>query len=367
MDNAQTPQAIQIRLSLQRPAFQVNVDLTLPGQGITVVYGASGSGKTSLLRAVAGLERPYNAHIKIGDTVWQDDIARAFLPTWQRALGYVFQEASLLPHLNVRDNLRFGLRSAREDLALREAIALLDLAHLEERGAVDLSGGERQRVAIARALATQPQLLLMDEPLASIDVKRRGEVLPWLERLRDELGIPALYVTHSADEVSRLADHLVIMDAGQVKASGDPQQVFADAELASVMGDDAGALISGHVSTLAPQWRMASVAFDGGTLWITDAAQRLRLGESVRLRIGAKDVSINLDAPSQTPRTTIQNVLPATLTACHALPDQAQVLVSLRCGATPLSARITRRAQDTLQLHPGQAVFIQIKSAVLVS
>jgi molybdate transport system ATP-binding protein len=218
----------RIALRFQRPEFVLTVDLELPAQGITVLFGPSGSGKTTLLRCVAGLERPDHAHIHIAGQVWQDDARKVFLPTWQRPLGYVFQEASLLSHLDVLGNLRYGVQrtgSGQTAEALQAAIALLGIEGLLKRRAHQLSGGERQRVAIARALAMQPRVLLLDEPLASLDHARRQDVLPWLERLRDEVRIPMLYVTHAADEVDRLADTLVLLDSGRVTACGPASEI----------------------------------------------------------------------------------------------------------------------------------------------
>ena len=205
--------AFDVRLRLPRADFELSVDLQLPARGITVLFGTSGSGKTSVLRSVAGLERAREARVVVAGEVWQDDAAGVFLPTHQRALGYVFQEASLLAHLDVQGNLRYGMKRTRSPQAaqtLQQAIELLGIGHLLERQVGQLSGGERQRVAIARALATAPKVLLLDEPLAALDLARRQEILPWLEALRDELSIPMLYVTHSADELARLADHLVL-------------------------------------------------------------------------------------------------------------------------------------------------------------
>ncbi|MDO8278300.1 MAG: molybdenum ABC transporter ATP-binding protein, partial [Burkholderiaceae bacterium] len=210
-------------VSLQRPAFTLEVDLRVPRRGITVLFGPSGSGKTSLLRCVAGLERAQHARVCIGGEVWQDETQAQFLPTWRRPIGYVFQEASLFDHLDVQANLRYGLaRSGQSGAAdaLAPVIALLGIGDLLRRRTAQLSGGERQRVAIARALATRPRLLLLDEPLAALDHARRQDILPWLERLRDELHIPMLYVTHSADEVGRMADTLVIIEQGRVRAAG---------------------------------------------------------------------------------------------------------------------------------------------------
>ena len=253
-----------IRLTLARPAFTLEVDLTLPVRGITALFGVSGSGKTTLLRSVAGLERGHNGLVRIDTQVWQDDSQGLFLPTWRRPLGYVFQEASLFDHLDVRGNLTYGQRrsgGAGQGIALDQAIELLGIGALLQRRPHQLSGGERQRVAIARALASQPQLLLLDEPLAALDYARRQDILPWLERLRDELHIPMLYVTHAADEVARLADTLVVLDQGRVSASGPVAEVLTRVETPVVLGEDAGALLDGTVQERDARWHLARVGF----------------------------------------------------------------------------------------------------------
>lgn len=357
-----------IRLMLTRPAFTLNVDLDLPGDGITVLFGVSGSGKTSLLRCVAGLERTPGALVKVTGETWQDDAAGIYLPTWQRPLGYVFQEASLFTHLNVRKNLQFGLKRSPSSpqgpsnaAALDAAIDLLGIAGLLDRSTGQLSGGERQRVAIARALATQPRLLLLDEPLASLDQARRQDILPWLERLRDELKIPMLYVTHSSDEVARLADTLVVLDAGTVKASGPVSEVLAATDATKMLGDDTGALLSATVAERDTRWHMVRLAFNGGSLWLRDTG--LGLGRTVRLRVLARDVSIATQAPQQ---TSIQNLLPCVVQSIVADTHPSQALVRMACGDSVVLARITARAVDALQLVPGMAVWAQIKAVALV-
>lgn len=224
-----TQQKSFLKLTLARPAFNLQVDLTIAAQGITAIYGASGSGKTSLLRCIAGLEKPKQSLIQIANEIWQDDARGVFIPTWKRSIGFVFQEASLFEHLNVMANLEFGLRRVQSDhapVALQKAIQVLELTSLLKRMPHSLSGGERQRVAIARALATAPKLLLLDEPLASLDMARRHEILTWLETLRDELHIPMLYVTHALEEVTRLADQVIVLEQGKVVANGAPLEVL---------------------------------------------------------------------------------------------------------------------------------------------
>ena len=356
--------AMEIQLQLPRADYDLQVDLCLPTQGITVLFGPSGSGKTSVLRCVAGLEKAQHARIAIGDEVWQDDAQSLFVPTHQRALGYVFQEASLFSHLNVAGNLRYAVQRAKSPqatVALDQAIELLGIGHLLGRQVAQLSGGERQRVAIARALATGPRLLLLDEPMAALDLARKQEVLPWLERLRDELRIPMLYVTHASDELARLADHLVVMAQGRVKASGPASEVMNRIEPAVVVGQDAAALLQGQVIALDAPWHLAQVAFPGGALWVRDSG--LQLGQSVRLRVLAQDVSLTTAEPQQ---TSIQNHLPCVLDAVAPDAHPSQSLVRVRCGDAVLLARVTRRALDALQLQAGSAAWVQVKSVAIV-
>lgn len=354
----------RIRLSLKRPAFTLEADLLLPPRGIAVLFGPSGSGKTTLLRCVAGLERADGALIEIAGQTWQDDSRRIFLPAWQRPLGYVFQEASLFDHLDVRGNLTYGLRrvkSGESALALEAAIKLLGIGSLLARRTHQLSGGERQRVAIARALATQPRVLLLDEPLAALDHARRQDILPWLERLRDELHIPMLYVTHSADEVARLADTLVVLHQGRVVSAGAVADVLARIDLPVVLGEDAGALLEGAVVERDARWHLMRMAFAGGSLWLRDSG--LATGTRVRVRVLARDVSLSTQAPSA---TSIQNLLQCEVQAIVPDTHPSQALVQLTCGESVLLARITARAADALGLEPGKPVWAQVKSAALV-
>ncbi|MEO7391098.1 MAG: molybdenum ABC transporter ATP-binding protein [Ramlibacter sp.] len=353
-----------VRVSLERPQFGLKVDLALPPRGITVLFGPSGSGKTTLLRCVAGLERGQDAMVQIGGVPWQDDSQGLFLPVWQRPLGYVFQEASLFDHLDVRHNLDYGRKrsaGASAAIALDDVVDLLGIGHLLARRTHLLSGGERQRVAIARALAAQPRILLLDEPLASLDHARRQEILPWLERLRDELHIPMLYVTHSADEVARLADTLVVLDQGRVTAIGPAGEVLARIDSPVVIGEDAGALLQAQVVERDERWHLVRVQFDGGSLWLRDSG--LAAGQAVRVRVLARDVSLALQAPQG---ISIQNVLPCTVEAIAPDAHPSQVLLRLAIGRSMLLARVTARAADNLALTPGQHAWAQVKSAALV-
>ncbi len=354
---------LELKFTLQRSDFSLDVDLTLPAAGITVVFGPSGCGKTTLLRCVAGLERPKGT-LRVSNSVWQDSSAGVFTPTWQRALGYVFQEASLFEHLSVAQNLEFGLSRAKHPAgrdALNAAIDLLGIGHLLARGPEGLSGGERQRVAIARALATAPKLLLLDEPLASLDIAKKKDIIPWLERLHRELKIPALYVTHSLDELVRLADHVVILEQGRVKASGGIAQTLSDARIAQMIGDEAGIMTEGRVVDRHSTDHLAQIRFDQGEVWVRDDGQPL--GQPVRIRILARDVSLSLAEDDQ---STIQNRIRGVIQSISDDRHPAQCLISVRCGKTVLLARVTRRALNSLGLAVSQPVWCQIKSVALV-
>jgi molybdate transport system ATP-binding protein len=348
-----------------RDGFTMQADLELPGRGVSALFGHSGSGKTTILRAIAGLERHPGGYLEVNGEIWQDDAGRLFVPPHRRALGYVFQEASLFPHLSVRGNLDFARKRARatdSDKVMAHALSLLGIGHLLERRATELSGGERQRVAIARALLTKPRLLLLDEPLASLDARRKEEVLPYLERMQEDLDIPMLYVSHSTEEVARLADHVVLLDAGQVLASGPAAQTLARLDLTMALSDDAGVVVDGVVEGFDSQYGLLRLHAAGGTMHVAHKA--LAPGTSLRMRVLARDVSLTL-APQTD--SSILNQLRATVAAQWPATDAAHVIVKLDAGGTPLLARITRRSRDQLGLQTGRAVWAQVKAAALLS
>lgn len=361
---------LHIDLQLQRPSFALQATLALPLHGVSVIWGASGSGKTTLLRAVAGLDRAQGA-VWLGDTVWQDDARAAFEPVWQRRLGMVFQEAGLFDHLDVQGNLHYGLRrlpaaqQAAGRQALAQAIEVLGIDHLLTRRTHALSGGERQRVAMARALAVQPRLLLLDEPLAALDGERKREVLPWLHALRQHLQVPMLYVTHSADEVVALADTLVVLNQGQVRACGPVQEVLSSITLPVHLGDDVGALVTGHTARCDADWGMCRLALPAGELWLgqNNDLQALPLGSELRVRILARDVSVTLE---RSHGTSIQNHLPCVIEHIASDSHPNQCLLRLNAHGTALLARLTARAVHQLQLRAGLQVWAQIKAVSLV-
>ena len=356
---------IVARFSIDYPGFSLRVDLRLPGSGVSALFGPSGSGKTTCLRAIAGLERPRGGYLSVNGEVWQDDAKRLFVPTHRRSLGYVFQEASLFPHLSVRGNLEYGLKRAAGGAGgdgLERTAEILGIAALLDRGPEKLSGGERQRVAIARALLTRPRLLLLDEPLASLDLRRRHEILPYLERLHDELEIPSIYVSHMPDEVARLADHLVLLDKGSVVASGPLQETLARLDLPATFTDDAGVFIEARIAGHDQADELTRLDFAGGTIYVPRRWPPTSAGR-VRCRIEARDVSLTLQKQVG---TSILNIIPAVVVDMAPTEHAAQVLVRLDAGGTPLLARITQRSWKSLGLVPGSRVWAQVKTVVLI-
>ena len=359
---------IEARLQLARRGFTLDVALALPARGVSALFGPSGCGKTTVLRALAGLERAVG-RVALGAEVWQDDDVAVFVPTHQRALGYVIQEAALFPHLDVQRNLDYGLKRiapAERRIALDQVVDLLGIGSLLARRPATLSGGERQRVAIARALATSPRLLLMDEPLAALDARRKAELLPYLDRLHETLAIPIVYVSHAIDEVARLADHLVLMDAGRVLAAGPLPEMLARLDLPLPPGEDAGVVLDGVVGERDERWQLARLEVGGASgrdcsLWARD--QGLPIGRRVRLRVLARDVSLTRSPQTG---TSIGNQLRGTVEAIADDTHPALALVRVRVGAVALVARLTRRSAHALELTPGMAVWAQVKSVALM-
>lgn len=351
---------INIRVVKRHPEFTLDVDLALPGRGITAIFGESGSGKTTLLRCLAGLETAQDARIVVNGTCWQD--ATHFVPTRRRALGYVFQEASLFPHLSVRRNLSFGQAKRPDACAqLESAAEMLGIRHLLNRDPAGLSGGERQRVAIARALLAEPKILLMDEPLAALDQKRKQEILPYLERLHETLAIPVLYVSHSPDEVARLADHLVVLQEGRVKACGPLHETLARIDQPAVFADEAGVVIDVKVALHEDADWLSRLDFAGGQIWV--ARREDSLGRKLRCRIHARDVSLSRIEPEQ---TSILNRIPVRVQAIAPAGNPAHAIVRLDATGTPMLAQITRRSVQSLALQAGEQIWAQVKAVALL-
>lgn len=358
------PEGLHLALQRNYAGFSLNIDLRLPGRGVTALFGHSGSGKTTVLRCVAGLERAKSSFVAVNGQVWQDEASGVFTPTYKRPLGYVFQEASLFPHLSVRKNLDFGrnrVAAVRRRVSFDQAIDLLGIEHLLDRSAVSLSGGERQRVAIARALLTSPDLLLLDEPLAALDLKRKKEILPYLERLHDELEIPILFVSHSPDEVAQLADYLVLMENGSVVADGPLQETLARLDLPGAFADDAGVVLDTVITSHEDRDSLTRLDFAGGCLYVGERPQPL--GRRVRCRVHARDVSLTLERAED---TSILNILSAKVLEVQNAESPGHVLVRLAANGTPLLARITQRSCHKLGIGPGLPVWAQIKAVALL-
>lgn len=352
---------LNVRLRGQLDHFGLDVELALPAQGITALYGASGAGKTTLLRAIAGLDRHPGARLVFSGQVWQDE--NNFVPTHRRQLGYVFQEASLFPHLNVQGNIEYGLKRGQRQaaaIAFDQAVEVLGLQSLLQRMPDTLSGGERQRVAIARALAASPGLMLMDEPLAGLDRQRKQEVLPYIESLHQNLQTPIIYVSHSATEVARLADHLVLLEAGRVSASGPVAEILTRLDLPLAHDHQAAALIEATVAGHDEHYQLTYLDFAGGQFSVEQ--RPLPNGSTVRVRLAARDVSLTIERPA---KTSILNVFAAEVDEIQS-ESASQVLVRLNCGGTMVLARITRKSCDALGLQPGFAVFVQAKTIALL-
>lgn len=327
--------------------------------GVTALFGPSGAGKSTVVRAVAGLLTPAEGRIRLGERVFLDTARGIRLPPWSRRVGVVFQEARLFPHLSVLGNLRYGLRRARQDRGLRldEVVALLGLSALVSRRPHGLSGGEAQRVAIGRALLAQPDLLLLDEPMAALDLRRRSELLPYIAGLRDVARLPMIYVSHSLDEVLRLADRLVLMDGGRSILAGPVEQVLAsDAAVALLGPDEASGMLVGRVTAIDPGDGLADVETSAGRLLVP--GQGLAPGGTAVLRVRARDVALAAEAPRA---YSALNRLAVTVEAIVPV-DAARVMVWLRADGNRLPALITRRALAALSIAPGAAMVAVIKA-----
>ncbi|MCU7847257.1 MAG: molybdenum ABC transporter ATP-binding protein [Candidatus Thiodiazotropha sp. (ex Lucinoma kastoroae)] len=353
---------IEVSLTKQLGDFHLDVSFKLPANGVIALFGRSGSGKTSLLRAIAGLIRPSNGVVKINGEIWQDE--HQFIPTHQRPLGYVFQEASLFPHLSVRRNLEYGWRripTANRKIDFDSVVELLGIGPFIQRATHRLSGGERQRVAIARALLTSPRLLLMDEPLSALDHGAKRSILPYLENLNDELAIPSLYVSHDPNEVAHLADQMVVLEEGKVIATGPAANLLTQLDLPMAQFDDAAATLAGIVSAHDHTFHLTWISMHGGRVAV--AREDLPVGRHARVRIQARDVSLSLKAHSD---TSIINILPAIVVDTKEVnPTQMIVRLELFDGQTLLS-RITRRSGLGLGLHEGMQLYAQVKSVALI-
>ncbi len=350
---------LAIALRQQWPSGSLDIAFTAPTPGVTALFGPSGSGKSSTLLAAAGLFRPDWCRVSVEGDILADTGRGVWIAPERRRLGVVFQDARLFPHLGVLGNLRYGLRRAPPPhaIGLDAVVALLGLEALLERRVHGLSGGERQRVAIGRALLAQPRLLLMDEPLARLDAARRAEILPYLARLRDETGLPILYVTHAADELARLADTVVLLEAGRVVASGPLPEIAARADLPLAQRDDAGAILVARVA--AHDALRGLTRLDAGRAPIFVPLLSQPIGAAIRARIPAREIALARAVPDA---VSFQNVLPARVGRVVIDPARRSALVELDLGGTAILARFTPDAVSRLALAAGSATVALFKS-----
>lgn len=354
--------AIELQFDLERTGFRLSVGTRVPGRGVTALFGRSGCGKTTLLRCIAGLEPGARGRLVVGGETWQD--ADTFLPPHRRPVGYVFQDGRLFGHLSVHGNLEYGYRripGAERRVHPAEVIDLLGLGPLLDRRSTELSGGQRQRVAMGRALLTSPRVLLMDEPLAALDAISKTEILPYLERLHDELSIPVLFVSHAIDEVTRLADRMLLMEEGRLRAEGPLRELLTRGDLPLARAEEAASVIEAVVQEHDDEDHVSILALDGARL--TLLREDLPVGRRVRVSIRARDVSIALTPPRD---ISVLNCLPATVRRIHDETRPGQTLLTLDVCGQPLLARITRRSLRALGLHAGLQVHALIKSVALV-
>ena len=342
---------LRIELSHRFGDFALDVDITA-GDGITMLFGPSGAGKSTIAKAVGGLLRTDQAYVQLGKRVLADTSKRFWLKPHMRRIGYVFQEPRLFPHLSVRGNLLYG---AGHDTDLARIADLLDIAPLLTRRPAGLSGGEAARVALGRALLSAPSLLILDEPLAALDARRKADILPYLERLRDHANVPMLYITHALDEVARLGSTLVLLQDGKVARSGSVKDVLSDPDAVPVLGPRmAGAMLEGHVVRHVDG--LTELKVSGGLVWVPGTAGAA--GTKIRLRVMAQDVIVGTQKPQG---LSALNILPAKVVSLHR-GDGPGALVVLQSGTDRLLARITQRSLDEMSLAPGDAVYGILKT-----
>jgi len=343
-------------------SFQLDATLNA-GSGVTALFGPSGSGKTSLINMVAGLCRPDEGRIVIDDRVLFDAKAGIDVPPEQRRLGYVFQEPRLFPHLSVRSNLKFGwnrVSVAERTVDFAAVVEMLGIDHLLDRRPAGLSGGEKSRVAIGRALLASPRILLMDEPLASLDSSRKAEVLPFVADLAKRFAIPILYVSHAMDEVLRLADTLVLMAEGQIAAAGPTEEILSRGDLCPLTGHgEVGTVLSASVDHHDDENGVTALSFSGGTLLVGRIDSPL--GAAVRLRIHARDVALATEPPRQ---VSIRNILAVRIVSVTTTLDR-QVEIKLDCGGAVIRSQITALAQSHLRLTPGMQAFALLEAVTV--
>ena len=354
---------LELNLTRQQGDFKLNVAFSVEPRGVFALFGPSGAGKTTLIHMIAGLKRPDQGRVILNDVVFCDTARGIFLPPHLRHVGVVFQSCLLFPHLNVRGNLRYGVRRnpAGANISFDHVVEVLGIADLLARPVHALSGGEQQRVALGRALLSRPRLLLLDEPLASLDMARRDEVMKLFEQVRDQFAIPMIYVSHAMEEIVRLADNVAVITGGNLAAIGPPEEIFSRPDLPALSGQpDAGAAIFATVSRHDPHFGLSALSFPGGELWVPQVS--LPIGGGLRLRILARDVTLALGRPED---SSVLNIFPGVI-AGVGRPHGPYVEVQVDIGS-PILARLTVKSMQRLALIPGKEVFAMIKAVAITS
>lgn len=349
---------ITINISKRLGHLNLNVNASLPLNGVTAVFGRSGAGKTSLVNILGGLSDPDSGLIQLGDKVLFDN-GKINLPPEKRRIGYVFQEARLFPHYKVRGNLNYGVRKPDPTL-FKQIIKLLDIEPLLDRFPITLSGGEKQRVAIGRALLTSPDLLLMDEPLASLDLPRKRELIPYLQSLAKELSVPIIYVTHSLDEILQLADQMIVLNQGEVVAQGPLTEVWNSEQMRPWLpAQELSSLIYASFAGIHPDYAMTKLIMDDGNhLWVSGELSQSADNKPIKVRIEANHVSICTEPPVC---SSIRNLLKGVIREVHHSESGEQIQLKLALGNDELWANVTPWACDELNLVAGKSVYAQIK------
>ncbi|WP_185964519.1 molybdenum ABC transporter ATP-binding protein [Aliikangiella marina] len=353
---------LEAKVQLEYASFKLAVDFKVPLKGVVAIYGPSGCGKTTLLRCLAGLEKASYGEVTIGDQVWQND--KMFVRPHERSVGFVFQDGGLLAHLTVAENLNFGRKRAAQALdekQCRDVISLLGLEPLLTSRPAELSGGEAQRVAIGRALFLNPQLLIMDEPLASLDSLNKDKILSHLDQLKQQADQPMIYVSHSASEISRLADYVIVMDQGEIQYHGTIETVAARQDSPFYQAQQPFSVLFGQVVDPCNQFKLSVIDVDGDQFMVPDLA--LEQGRTARLHIDAKDVSLAL---SRSQDSSILNIFKASVVTIEQLAHCGHCLVKLSLAQSELLALISQYSCEQLSLAPGSVVFAQIKAVSIL-
>ena len=361
---------LSVRAAMSRGDFSLNIEVAIKTEGVTAIFGKSGAGKSSLLRVIAGLDRVPGGRVKFGDRTWQDEDNQIWVPAHRRNIGYVFQHPGLFEHLDVAGNLDYAQKRARKRARGAELspgnLSQFGIDHLLDRKVSGLSGGEKQRVAIARALASNPEVLLMDEPVTALDSSGKEEILGLIQNVHKTIKIPVIYVSHSLDEVARLSSRILLVREGCVAAYGATVDMLLHPEIALETANRLETIIDAEVTALDDRYGLCRLAFSGGNLWVINHGCGLdgySLGDGVRARVMARDLSLTLERQVD---TSIQNIVAAQIVDIRE-PAGAQVIVELDAGGCRLLAQVTKRSRDRLKLVEGKAVYAQIKSVALLS